>query len=142
MQDTIRSLVDLVLVTDPNNHNSGFTIVSPSLSTQRIFGREDDQFLPSRSVHRFWLWSSAIILDPSWIFLCHVNGVTPVYEIPLPDSFPQYSTAFIAVTEEGNYAEVSIGPVMHDWENYPFVNVAISYQPVVGLPYAGRGRKR
>ena len=123
-----RPLVDLVLATDPSNHNSGYTIVSPSLSSLSGFsgGKTTKLYHPVQYIDSgFGLQQ---LYYPSDLFT-YVNGVTPIYEIQLPDS-NQYSTAFIAVTEEGNYAQVSIGPVMHDWENYPFVNVAISYQPV------------
>jgi len=48
---------------------------------------------------------------------------------------------FIAVTQEGNYALVSVGPVTNDTNNYRYVYVAETYQPTVGLPYAGTNGK-
>ena len=133
---------DIIIAQDPNNHNSGFTIISPSVSALSGFsgGRTTNFY------HIVPYIDTGENIQESYYtndLSTYVNGATPVYEIPLPDS-SHYSTRFIAVTEDGHYAQVSIGPVSHDPSdnNIPYANVALSYQPVAGLPYAGRGRKR
>ena len=135
-----RSQVDLILATDPNNTASGVTINSPSLSSLSGFsgGRTTAFYHPIQYIDN---GSNLQQLFYSNDLSTYVNGVAPVYEIPLPDS-SQYSTAFIAVTEDGHYARISVGPVRHAYLNYRFVYLAFSYQMEPGLPYAGRGRKR
>ena len=135
-----RSLVDLVLANDPSNRMSGFTIVSPSLSSLRSFsgGKTTKLYHPIQFIDS---GTNLHELYYSNDLSTYVIGATPIYEIPLPDS-NQYSTAFIAITEDGHYAQVCIGPITHDWEGHQYAPVSLSYQPTVGLPYAGRGRKR
>ncbi len=135
-----RPLADLVLAVDPSNSMSGYTVVSPSLSALTGFsgGRT------TRLYHPIQFIDSGTNLQELYYsndLSTYINGVTPLYEILLPDS-SQYSTAFIAVTEDGNYARVAVSPVTTDWEGHKYVTTALSYQPTVGLPYAGRGRKR
>jgi hypothetical protein len=138
--DNYRSYPDLVVVTDPSNTASGVTIVSPSLTALSGFsgGRTTAFYHP---VHYIDSGTNLHELYFSNNLGTYVNGVAPLYEIPLPDS-SQYSTAFIVITESGNYALVSVGPVMHDENNYRFVYLAESYQDAANHPYAGRGRKR
>jgi hypothetical protein len=132
--------VDMIMVSVPSNHTSGVTIISPSISSMSGFsgGRTTAfydimQYIDSGTdLHELYF---------SQNLSTYVIGAIPTYEIPLPDS-SQYSTAFIAVTQDGNYALVAVGPVTHDNNNYRYVYVAETYQPTVGLPYAGRGRKR
>jgi hypothetical protein len=138
--DGYRPDADLVLVKDPSNQMSGLTMVSPSVSALTGFlgGRTTKLYAPIPFIDS---GSNLLELYYSADLSTYINGVTPVYQIPLPDS-SQYSTAFIAVTEDGNYARVAVSPVTTDWEGHKYVTVALSYQPIVGLPYAGRGRKR
>lgn len=135
-----RSIADLILANDSSNPMSGFTIISPSLSSLSGYsgGRTTKLYHPIQFIDTV---SNLHELYYSNDLSTYVNGVNPMYEIQLPDS-NQYSTAFIAVTADGNYAQVAISPVSTDWQGHKFVTVAISYQPVVSLPYAGRGRKR
>ena len=138
--ENYQTLADLELVGDNSNTMSGLTIISPSMRSLSGFfaGRTTSLYHPVQFID-----SGNNLLEfyyPNDLST-YVKGVTPVYEIPLPDS-SQYSTAFIAVTEDGNYAQVCVGPITHDWQEHRFVNVAISYQTIAGLPYAGRGRKR
>ncbi len=141
-----RSYVDLILATDPSNTASGVTIISASVASLSGFtgGRTTAFYDPVQYIDSGRGSGSNLqeLLYPNDLST-YVTGVTPMYEITLPDS-SQYSTAFIAVTQDGNYARVSVGPVMHDPtnDNYRFVYLAFSYQRVPGLPYAGRGRKR
>ncbi len=135
-----RTLADLELVADNSNQMSGFTIISPSLSSLSGFsgGKTTRIYHPVQFIDTgFNLQELYYTNDLS----TYINGVTPVYEIPLPDS-SKYSTAFIAVTEDGNYAQVCISPVTRDWQGTRMVTAALSYQTQAGLPYAGRGRKR
>ena len=135
-----RSLVDLVLITDPSNQMSGFTIVSPSVSSLSGYsgGKTTKLYHPIQFIDS---GTNLHELYYSNDLSTYVNGATPIYEIPLPDS-NQYSTAYIAVTEDGHYAQVCFGPITHNWEGYEYVPVSLSYQSNAGLPYAGRGRKR
>ncbi len=133
--------VDIMLAADPNNHNSGVTIISPSTSSMSGFpnGRKTAfyhviQYIDNGSNLRQLYFSQDLST--------YVKGVTPMNEIPLPDS-SQYSTAFIAVTQDSNYALVSVGPVTHELiYGYRYVSTTAMYQPDIVLPYAGRGRKR
>ena len=131
---------DLIVATDPTNTASGISIISPSVASLSGFsgGRVTAFYHPIQYVDN---GTNLRELFYGNDLSTYVKGVTPIYKIPLPDS-SQYSTAFIAVTQDGHYAQVSVGPVMHDDLNYRSVFLAYSYQPITGLPYAGRGRKR
>jgi len=130
-----RNSADIVLAKDPANAMSGVTIISPSLSSLSGFsgGKTTSFYHPVQYIdsgtdlHQLYFSND---------LSTYVNGATPLSQIPLPDS-SQYSTVFIAVTQGGNYALVSVGPVMHDTNNYRYVYVAETYQPTAGLPYAG-----
>ncbi len=136
-----QSLVDLALVTDPSNQMSGLTIVSPSLSSLIGFsgGKMTKLYHPVQFIDTSENNLQGIYYSND--LSTYVNGVAPIYEVQLPDS-NQYSTAFIAVTEDNHYAQVAISPITIDWNGHKYVTVAIAYQPTAGIPYAGRGRKR
>ena len=132
-----QALVDVMLAKDPASP-TGLSVISPSLSALSGFtGR-----LSFLSAAKPIIDAGSGLTD---ILNYHdlsgeVSASHHQSSVPLPDS-SSYSTMITALTADGNYARILIGPVTHDWNNLRYVNVGVSYQTVPNLPYAGRGRR-